>query len=769
MKKLHQILAGCTAQQREQVARLWAIRQEQLDGIGTTNIPLAHVLDAIAARFVWEHLPEDERKILYNILHISSSHHIVSDVLLKLTRLPLPRYEAALTTLKENMLLLVEETKTKATTKQKAEMPGAYSGKSATASDLALLYVPQDIVESLDLTGREIFVPGYDRSKMPLEKVLSSIHQQRIYEIGMLYGIVLNDYYSTSNPRTRLVGNLVQPDVVAYAIEQFDAATRKLCKWLCDQDGKASMAAVRKFTGCDDIALSAMLHTLERYTMAFDTFSGSERVLFVPHELLRSMKKAIAQSAASVTVDMPTELVALDMSPQSIHSGDSIIIYDLAAIIGSVYQQDIEPTQAGKVPKRIANKIMPLLHGAARVVYEGEDNYLLEMLFAIAQELKLLKTSPGGRLQGMSLTDVKPHYEPGPDLKEWSQMDALEQAWHLLHNWLASQHWIDIAGANFVDNYSYYLSYQTARNAVLSHLHDCTPGQWYSMESLLGTIKAENPFILRSQMYNAGFAHFRSRREILTNWRKCDGEVLIGMVSSSLYELGIVAVGYTDEKMLHTEEPVNPDAFMVTDFGARVLLAEAKAVLKKAGGIDLGEVRSPTPEVGSGRTLVVQPNFEILLLQSDLPTLYSVLPFAVINQAGIVSRLTLARPALLRGLRSGLTIEQILQTLEEHSQKEIAQNVLYTLRDWAKLYKEVKISQVLLLEVATEAQADEMCASKLSHELGLRRLGPRAIAVGGDVTLQRLRTAIDKEGIVANISGDILTRRDSAFSFGRLR
>src|SRR5438105_11460724 len=214
---------------------------------------------------------------------------------------------------------------------------------------------------------------------------------------------------------------------------------------------------------------------------------------------------------------------------------------------------------------------------------------------------------------------------------------------------------------------------------------------------------------------------------------------------------------------------------MVTDFGAKVLLAEAKATLKKEGGLDSGESLSPAP-VGVGfitpqanRTLVVQPNFELLLLQSDLPTLYSLLPFSVVNQVGVVSRLTLTRPALMRALRSGLSIDRILHTLEEHSQKEIAQNVSYTLRDWARLYKEVKLSQVLLLEVTTEAQADEICASSKLRELGLRRLGLCAIAVGSDVSLQKLRSTLDKEGIVAHISGDIITRRDSRFRFRRLR
>ncbi len=460
---------------------------------------------------------------------------------------------------------------------------------------------------------------------------------------------------------------------------------------------------------------------------------------------------------------MPTELVALDQPPETTFSGNNLTIYDLALIIGAVYQQDIEPTQAGKVPKRIANKLLPLLQGEPRIVYEGDGNLLLEMLLAIAQELKLLQISKS------SLTEIKPHYEPGPRLKQWSRMDSLEQTRHLFTEWLNSSHWIDVTGVDYVDNYSYYLNFQSARKAIVSHLHNCKPGQWYSIKSLLGTIKAQDPFILRTQLYPSGLMHYRNKRDILANWRKCDGEVLVGMLASSLYELGIVTIGYIKPTGREAKEAVNPDAFMVTDVGARMLLVEAKAALKKEGGPDLDENLPPAAQANANRTLVVQPNFELLLLQSDLPTLYSLLPFAVVNQAGIVSRLTLTRPALMRALRSGLRIEQILQILEEHSSKEIAQNVSYTLRDWARLYKEVKISQVLLLEVPTEAQAEELLASSKLQELDLRRLGPCAIAVGGDVTLQKLRSALDKEGIVAHISGDIITRRDNAFSFGRLR
>src|SRR5207237_2998568 len=112
----------------------------------------------------------------YNILHLSSPNGIISDVLEKITRLPHPRYEAALATLKQYVLLLEEETKTRATIRQRLET-SAYSVKNPPSAGISLLYVPQEIVEPLDMMGREIFLKNYDRSKLPLEKVLSSLHQ----------------------------------------------------------------------------------------------------------------------------------------------------------------------------------------------------------------------------------------------------------------------------------------------------------------------------------------------------------------------------------------------------------------------------------------------------------------------------------------------------------------------------------------------------------------------------------------------------------------
>src|SRR5260370_4395811 len=139
------------------------------------------------------------------------------------------------------------------------------------------------------------------------------------------------------------------------------------------------------------------------------------------------------------------------------------------------------------------------------------------------------------------------------------------------------------------------------------------------------------------------------------------------------------------------------------------------------------------------RTLIVQPNSELLLLQPDWPTLFSLLPYAQLNQAGIVSRLTLTRASFLRALSQGKNIEQLQTILQEHSQKEVPQNVAYNLTDWVRSYKEVTFSQVYLIEIPSENLANEIIASGKLKSFGMRRIAPCVLAASNDTNLQELR------------------------------
>jgi Helicase conserved C-terminal domain len=736
MKTLKQALGEYSEDQLRQLARWWGIDDAPEEGWRHHHgLLIQSMQDPIAVRFAWEQITEDERKVLHNLLNFSASNSVLHDVIRNITRLPETNFEQALTTLKQYMLIIEEQTSVKFA--GAATGPSSKQQKPASAKTTKLS-IAKELLAPLVSIANEIYNPNQDRSQMKLENILARLNLDRLYEIGRLYGFMLHDYYSRTLPSTRLVGQMVQPDVAFYAWEHFDANTRKLLKFLCENDGVATMQAAREYTGFDNTSLSAAIHTLERFALAFDTFSGTERKLFVPRELLKNLKKAATQ-AESVEDEAPVGLVPLDTPPQSIRNGETLILYDLATITGAMFQQNIEPTQADRVPKRIANKLQPLLQIKSRLqpYYEGDET--IDMLFNVALTLGLVKRSKS------SADGIKPHYVQGPLFEKWSLMNVIDQTHSLLEYWLEGHHWIDIAGTNFDQSDSYYLDIMAGRKALISFLCTCTPGKWYSMDSLLRTMKDQDAYVLRPRQAAMGVSGFRSARNMMANWYKSDGEVLIGMLSSTLHELGIVTLGYQHSELLQKDKSINPDAFMLTDLATIVL--ETK-----------GEPAYSSVIPANDRSLIVQPSFELLLLQPDLPTVYSLLPFAQVNQVGMVSRLTLTRNSVLRGLEAGRNIEQIMKILEEHSQKELPQNVVYTLRDWTRSYKEVTISQVLLLDVPSEAIANEICSSPKLSAFGLRRIAPCIIAVDSGASLSDLRRALDKEGIVVRISGDIVSK-----------
>ena len=193
---------------------------------------------------------EDERKVLHNLLNFSASTSVLHDVIHKITRLPEAKFEQALATLKQYMLVIEEQTTIKyagATTGSSTKQKNSASVKTTKLSIAKEMLAPLHFHCKRDLFSRTI-----DRTQMKLENILARFNQDRLYEIGRLYGFMLHDYYSRTLPSVRLVGQMVQPDVAFYAWEHFDAKTRRLLKWLCDNDGVATMQDAREFTGFDN-------------------------------------------------------------------------------------------------------------------------------------------------------------------------------------------------------------------------------------------------------------------------------------------------------------------------------------------------------------------------------------------------------------------------------------------------------------------------------------------------------------------------------------
>ncbi len=734
MNRFKQELVACTGQQLEQIFHLWGMGGlPDKDLQQRKDVLLRRVKDPIAARFVWEYLHPDERQVLYRILGHSARNGTRRDATLKKSQLTQQRFEAVISQLKYYLLLQENVMQVRI---EQAFSPAGRSRTVSSHEETAILYPYTESVDALYTAGKEYFSANSDRSAMTFDKLLSSFNHGELNTILPHFAPQVMHYYSYAELRDLIEDELAQANGAFEILQKLDLPVRSLCKWLCEQGGKVSMQGVREHAGCDDTTLLNMLHQLEEYAVAFDTFSNQERVLFVPAATLAGVNKATKLTAPEV---VPVGLVPLPAPPEAIYEAATPMLYDLVVIIGATYQQNIEPTQAGKIPKRLANKIQPMLHGMPRNRYMDEEDEYMEMIFHIAQELGLV------RLSNPTFEGLKPHFEAGSQLERWSHLDVAKQIQLLLQCWLKSFNWLDVRGVNFRQWDPFYWNPMAARGSVLEQLQKCKPGQWYSIASLLEVIWDKNPYELRPVQYNMRPVERRKSSAMRVRWNSCEGEVYLGVLASTLYELGVVMVGNQQQP---TQEAgrINPDAFMLTELGARVR------------SIEEGKNASQAP-ADDKRLLILQPNFELLLLEPDMPALYSVLPFAQVNQIDMVSRLTLTRASVLRGVEAGKDLEQMLKILEERSQKEIPQNVAYTMRDWVKLYKGVKISQVLLLEVSSETVADQACSSSKLQPFNLRKLGPCTLIASSNINLQELRRIFEKEGILVHFSGDITTRQ----------
>lgn len=749
---LRKLFLARSEEELTQIAHIWGVYEVPEHSWQENFEQLGELLqDPICARFAWESLSSGACEILHAVILFEVMDGVPHADLQKLAQISDVDFNAALKELEQRVMLVEERPGAKARARMEER------GIKASV----VLAIPRDLRTLLTTIDREIYGRGQDRSHMQLVDVLRTYDTSRLQDMGDLYDQresgMHYSFYGSIDLAKSLAGKLVQPVNVEYAWTQLDASAQKLCRWLCQNEGIAELSQARAALEMNDLVLSKCLHNLEDYALVFDTFSGQQRKIFVGRGTYKVLRRIIEELDELLKSEQegPAGLVILEQAPAVVHEAECLALYDLAVIIGATYQQPVEPTQAGYVPKRLANKIYPLLHSRRPDSY-GEGDRYLDILFRSALQLGLLRLEES--------VGQKARFVAGAELDHWAKADPAEQVRQLLELWWnpANYFWSDIAGLNFrPNNYGFSVEMRSARKLLTEYLvAHCEPGRWYTMRSFLATIKDTNHLLLHPKPRLSPFEYnnAQTRRAALAQWDQTDGEIIIGLLASTLYEFGLVSLGF-EQEFRSGERPINPSFFKLTDLAASVFRSQKKAVVV------------PDSDSVVKHNVIVQPTFELLLLQPDYQALYQLLVFARVEQVGMVSRLNLTQESIRRGVEAGWSVERILKTFQQVSQHELPQNVLYSLQDWGRLYKDATVSQILLIEVGSEAVADEICSSTKFRSLELRRLGPCAIAVKSQATLQVLRTTLEKEGLIVRIQGDILSTRDLRDStyYGRRR
>ncbi len=121
----------------------------------------------------------------------------------------------------------------------------------------------------------------------------------------------------------------------------------------------------------------------------------------------------------------------------------------------------------------------------------------------------------------------------------------------------------------------------------------------------------------------------------------------------------------------------------------------------------------PAPPPAFPQTLLVQPNAEVLAYRQGLnPGLIGRLSrFARWKGIGPACTLELNPEQTYRGLESGLTLAQVVQTLNQHGMKPVPANVADLLQRWANKRERVTVlSSATLVEFTTAADLDAALA-----------------------------------------------------------
>ena len=733
MKSLYAILGELPFAALQELAPWWGAEPPERDDVDARQRLERAMRDTIASRFVWERLSDDERRVLFCIVGPSARNWQLVEQTPERSRLAPEIALAAVDRLAAARLIHTEQARVQGgeLVGQRATFYGYATPRNPQApiEEKLIAYVPTELATGLYTTGREIFIAHADRSEKTLDELLMPYRQGDLDQIGRRFGLTMQSFYSRNEVRAAMADNLTQAEAVRYALARVDPLLRDVYEWLRARNGKAPMAEARTRFKLDDIALSRLLHALEEYALVFDTFSEEQRTLFIPYETLLNLQRADARPQ----VTLGLEEVA---TPQAIRPSDPTFLWDLASLTAAACQQEIELTRAGSLPKRAAQRLLPTLSSDRTHGREDDALAYVEMLKQEGNELGIVSAPPSTSRRRETLT-------VGDKLASWSLHDLVMQARRLFKRWPTDRWWIDLPGAHYREWHTFYLELPLARAAVATQLRQCRPGVWYSLKSFRATIQGADPYVLRPSQRCAGEAGFKLAEELRAHWDETDGEIITGMFSSTLYELGLVALGYDREAPPAAHEHVNPDAFMLTELGYEALHGE------------LGASQQPSP-----RSLIVQPNFQAFLMEPHMPALFWLVRYASMEQIGRVSRFTLTREALQNGLnRQGpdATIDEVIAFLESHNQKALPQNVIYTLRDWARQLRESRQpeSSARVLKFKDETVVDRILRSHRLKVFRLRRVDSRSVVAPPEISLCDLRGALERLGYAKKLLGGL--------------
>lgn len=365
-------------------------------------------------------------------------------------------------------------------------------------------------------------------------------------------------------------------------------------------------------------------------------------------------------------------------------------------------------------------------------IYDGEldtleTNMLLLLTLAYDGQLEVIPTGglnkasllriarafdPKEKLQGVSREEHWPYIRllrqlaegadfvrPGADAQlrvtrtalDWMRQPRVERARRLLDGWVNAA-WDELT--SFVGlklNHAYGRNLVATKRAILRLLRQVPPGEWIGLDDFAAAVKAADPDFARldGRYENWGIVSYtRQPLDGFEFWDQVEGEQLRSIAGGTLRWLGLTDLG------MDGAEPVS---FRVNALGAALLGS------------------APEPSEPATEPLVVQPDFEVIVPRHA--PLYPRFQIARVAErrsdpADDAQRYKLTRRSVQKALERDSALDDILRFLREYSARELPQNVVASLREWAGQHGQVSLRRAVLLEAREPALLEQIKRDK---------------------------------------------------------
>ena len=553
----------------------------------------------------------------------------------------------------------------------------------------------------------------------PFSVLLNNLDQEEVQRIASTWKLPdANRYY-----KSELVG--VMGEFLAtrqgrqLVLSSLGQTPQTLFAYLDENGGKLPAIDVKRHFGWEERDLRAALLPLVQRALVWDVLASDRRYLFIPVDLLRAAQMSEGQGNAA-TIQPKIDAAA----PNTV---DSKLPYempwDLLTLLSFAGQQELSLTlQDGRVTKRLAKKINEaFLHPSDVRV----DTDYIDVLIHLARSLGLI-TETGGEQPTLRIT---------AKAEEWAQFSFQAQRHRIHAFWQGDRKWAEPAAYGTI--YWWNSDLTAARSRLAAHLMALPADTWVSVEGFLRRIHMSEPFIIWSQDELVRRFGLRALQGFRNQWFDIEGRIVADMLRTMLFWLGVVEIGRDKQKRFVS--------FRVTEQGRGLLDPE-----------------QATEGVGApSKALLVQPNFEVLVLEPDSRVVWTLLKIGDLVRHDRVSVYGLNKESVSRAVEDGLAADEIVSFLEKNSGKGLPQNVSHSVHDWARRIKRLELLQTTLIEVADSAVLDELMASRKTKRYVARRLSPTvAIALLPDVgetgredPVQRLFKELKAAGYLPKVAG----------------